>query len=49
MQESACVISYLNKNKIFVVLSTFCDIFIRKSAVFICFGERSFLGYQNQK
>ena len=49
MQESDCVIIYLNKNKIFVALSTICDtfcIFTSKNAIFICLGEIRFLGYK---
>ena len=50
MQTSDCVINYLNKNKIFVALSTICGTFFftlpSKNAVFICLGEISFLGYK---
>ena len=56
MQASVCVIIYLNKNKFCVALSTICFFFFvfffffftltSKNAVFICLGEKSFLGYK---
>ena len=49
MQASDFVTNYLNKNKFFVALSTFCDTFFTllcKNAIFVCLGEISFLDYK---